>query len=141
MKSLALCCALWLMVPVYAQSELHEGVQAALDWELPDNTCKKPRLDVVSSNVVDGEGSRTQTDVDSYTIDRYLRKEKRRKSCVEKYKAGLMENFGTLRNSAQYGLTQAQADIILGKLALIQSVYLSPDGRIDKPDSLEEDGK
>jgi len=120
-------------MPVCAESVPHEKVQAALDWELPANICKKPRLDVVSSNVVDGEGSRTQTDVDSYTIDRYLRKEKRWKSCLEKYKAGLMDDFGELRNSAQYGLTQSQADIILGKLALIQSVYLSPDGRIDEP--------
>lgn len=119
-------------MPVYAESEPDEKVQTALDWELPVNACKKPRLVAVSSNVSDSEGARVQTDVDSYTIDRYQRKEKRWKSCVEKYKAGLMDDFAELRNSAQYGLTKAQADVILGKLALIQSVYLSPDGRIDE---------
>ena len=132
MKKLGLCCVWWLMMPVYAESEPDEKVQTALDWELPVNACKKPRLVAVSSNVSDSEGARVQTDVDSYTIDRYQRKEKRWKSCVEKYKVGLMDDFGELRNSAQYGLTKAQADVILGKLALIQSVYLSPDGRIDE---------
>ena len=126
-----MCCVLCLMMPVYADSPAHEKVQAALDWELADNPCKKPRLIAVSSGVTDSEGSRTQTDVDTYTIDRYHRKEKRWESCVDKYKSELMDDFAELKDSAQYGLTKAQADAILGKMALIQSVYLSPDGRND----------
>lgn len=133
MKRLGLCCALFVLMPVYAESQPHEKVQAALDWALPVNACIKPKLIAVSSDVTDSEGSRTQTDVDSYTIGRYQRKEKRWKSCVEKYKADLMVEFSELKDCAQYGLTKAQADIVLGKMALIQSVYLSPDGRIDAP--------
>jgi hypothetical protein len=120
-------------MPVYAESQTHEKVQAALDWALPVNACIKPKMIAVSSEVIDSEGSRSQTDVDSYTIERYERKEKRWKSCVEKYKSGHNVEFSELKDCAQYGLTKAQADIILGKMALIQSVYLSPDGRIDAP--------
>jgi len=123
------------MVPAYAEQVTHEKVQEALDWELPVNSCKKPKMVAVSSNIVDAEGARAQTDVDSYAIDRYHRKEKRWKSCVKAYKDALLEDFGELRDSAQHGLTQAQAETIVAKLGLIQSVVLSPDGRIDDPDS------
>ena len=39
-----------------------------------------------------------------------------------------MRGFELLRGSAQHGLTQQQANQILTKMALIQQVYLSPDG-------------
>jgi len=133
LNRLGLCCALFVLMPVYAESQPHEKVQTALDWALPVNACIKPKMIAVTAKVTDSEGSRTQTDVDSYTIGRYQRKEKRWNSCVEKYKSDLMVEFSELKDSAQYGVTKAQADIIMGNMAMIQSVYLSPDGRIEAP--------
>ena len=121
-----------LALPVAAetepQSNLHKKVAAALAWDLPVNHCVKPRILVRASNVVDAEGSREITDIDSNTIGRYERKEERWKACVAKYKKKLLADFTTLRDSAQYGLTKPQADQILQKMAHLQSVYTSPDG-------------
>ena len=52
---------------------------------------------------------------------------KRWDTCITGYKEDLMNDFETLKSSAQHGLSQAQADTILGKLALIQEVLVSPD--------------
>jgi hypothetical protein len=129
------CLALLLMLPGYAQSETHELVQQALDYELPVNDCERPEIVVSTATVTDGGGqTRTQTDADSYTIARYERKENRWQTCVEEYREGLMADFEKLKSSAQHGLTQAQADIIVGKMALLQEVYFSPDGLIDDPE-------
>jgi hypothetical protein len=133
LNKLVVFCVLLVAAPAFADEVLHSKVQAALDYELPVNICKKPKLITVSSNVTDGEGSRAQTDTDSYTIDRYARKEKRWKACVAEYKEALMGDFGELKSSAQYGLTQTQADIILAKMAFIQSVYITPDARVEDP--------
>jgi len=111
-----------------AESHPHKEVVAALGWELPTNECSKPRLMAQSSNVVDGKGAREITDVDSYTIERYNRKEKRWQKCLNKYKERLMKDFERLKGSAQHGLTQQQANQILTKMALIQQVYMSHDG-------------
>ena len=133
-KSFRLWFSLLLVLfPFYSQAETHAEVQEALDWELPVNTCKKPRLLARSSNVNDGEGDREVTDVDSYTIERYERKQKRWESCVDEYKEALLVEFDEMKNCAQYGLTNVQADIILGKMALMQQVYLSADGIIEEP--------
>ena len=43
-----------------------------------------------------------------------------------------MIDFASLKDSAQHGLTRAQADIILANMAEIQRVYLSPEGLPDK---------
>jgi hypothetical protein len=69
-------------------------------------------------------------DVDSYTLNRYERKRKRWQKCVDRYKARLENDFAALKDSAQYGLTKEQADIILGKMKLIQTVLTSPDGTL-----------
>lgn len=138
MKKFIVFSILFLSLPAFAEevtNEPHKKVQAALDYELPANTCTKPKLIAVASNVTDAEGSRAQTDTDSYTIDRYNRKEKRWQTCVAKYKETLLSDFGELKNSAQYGLTQGQADIILAKMAFVQSVYVTPDGRVEGPGS------
>lgn len=128
-----ICLLLLLILPGYAQCETHEKVQQALDYELPVNDCERPEMIVAASNVVDGEsgGSSTQTDVDSYTLGRYERKESRWQACVEEYREGLMADFEELKASAQYGLTQAQADIIIGKMALLQEVYFAPDAVLE----------
>ena len=111
-----------------AQEDLHSEVAWALDWNLPENKCEKPNLISQSYKVTDSEGDRPVSDVDSYTIRRYERKEKRWKKCVDNYKKDLMKDFTRLKDSAQYGLTQEQANSILEKLSLLQKAYLSPDG-------------
>ena len=125
--------SLLLVLPFYSEAETHASVQEALDWELPVNTCKKPKMVARSSTVTDDQGERDVTDMDSYTIERYERREKRWESCVDEYKQALLVEFGEMKDCAQYGLTSEQADIILGKMALMQEVYLSTDGRIDEP--------
>lgn len=124
---------LLLLLPFFAQAETHARVQEALDWELPVNTCKKPKMIARSSKVIDGEGDREVTDVDSYTINRYERKQKRWESCLGEYKEALLVDLNKMKDCAQYGLTRAQADIVLGKMALLQKVYLSADGQIEEP--------
>jgi hypothetical protein len=66
--------------------------------------------------------------VDSYELERYKRAESRWMKCVEGYKKGLLDDFETLKNSPQYGITQAQAKTILTNMALIQSAIESPTG-------------
>ena len=67
-------------------------------------------------------------DVDPAEINRYERKRKLWETCVRKYKSRLLEDFESLKASAQYGLTREQAEVIAGMLAQIQAVILSPDG-------------
>ncbi len=127
-----LICALILITPmglVSAEQTTHKKVQAALDWELPVNKCKKPRRPGANNiALVDGEGATRSYDIDSYELGRYQRKEKRWKKCVAKYKKKLLNEFEDLKSSAQYGMTKQQADIVLGKMARLQSVYMTPDG-------------
>ena len=120
------------MLPFLAEAETHARVQEALDWELPVNECERPNMVARSSNVVDGSGDREVTDVDSHTIRRYERKLNRFESCLGEYKQALLDDIDKMKDCAQYGLTRAQADIILGKMALMQKVYLSADGRIEE---------
>ena len=110
------------------EQKVHGKVQAALDWKLPYNDCKEPKMRGVGTGLINDEGATQTYDADSYQIGRFERKQKRWRSCVSKYKSGLLEEFTELKNSAQYGLTQQQADIILGKMALIQSALRSPSG-------------
>jgi len=104
-------------------------VQRALAWELPKNQCLQPRAPGQRKKVTDSQGiTREEWDVDYYTMKRYERKESRWKSCVKNYKTGLKKNFDTLKHSARFGLTEQQATSILGKMKVIQTVLLSPEG-------------
>lgn len=122
---------------VYSSSALateaprtHPKVQQALDWELPVNGCKQPRsVGTVTKVNNEGADSGARADVDSYTLDRYKRKKKRWLKCVDQYKDGLRADFETLRGSAQHGLTQAQANKIMSKMKLIQSIIMTEDGQ------------
>lgn len=114
----------------------HKSVQAALDWELPVNSCVKPSMPRSGIAFVDDEGTTRSFDVDSYQLGRFQRKEKRWKDCVAKYKKKLMRDFEDLTNCAQYGLTKKQADIVLTKMALIQSVYVSPEGIVEPTEDI-----
>ena len=113
---------------------VHKKVQEALDWQLPENPCKQPKAPGKSKEIRDEQGvTRTEWDVDSYTLARYERKEKRWKKCVDNYKRDLAKEQETLKSSAQYGLTQQQANIILGKMKMIQTVLMSPEGVLPAP--------
>lgn len=118
-------------------------MQAALDWELPLNVCKKPRpvgyqQEVLAHGGVishaptgtteSSEGTPTVFEVDHYKIDRYERKKKRWETCVSSYKSNLLEQFEVLKSTAQYGLNKQQAETILDKLAQIQAAVVSPEG-------------
>ena len=116
--------------------EVHKKVQAALDWTLPENKCRQPKPPGRRKEVNDDQGgTRTEWDADSYRVDRYERKERRWQSCVKRYKQKLSKDFETLKSSAQYGLTQPQADAILGKMKTIQSAILAPDGIPPAPEN------
>jgi hypothetical protein len=119
-----------LAVPAIANAEEpHQKVQQALDWALPVNTCVQPFLRGKNTDSIDNANDQvTRYDLDHYEMDRFERKEKRWENCVEKYKAELNQDFETLKSSAQYGLTIDQKDVILGKMKLIQTALIAPNG-------------
>ena len=139
MINLRVLLSILLMAPLAALSaqtdvkEVHEKVQAAVDWQLPPNDCEQPQLRGTVADIVDGEGVTRRFDVDSNKLARFERKRKRWKSCIKKYKQALLNDFEDLNNSAQYGLSQQQAHTILGKMALIQSVLESPNAVVEEP--------
>ena len=131
MDRIRVVCVLVLVVPaVSLTAETHHKVQAALEYAIPFNSCKKPRTLAKIAVIIDsdGEGGVSRSDVDSYTMDRLQRKQKRWQSCVKNYKQELLKDLAELRNCAEYGLTREQADIVLGKMADIQSVVMSANG-------------
>jgi hypothetical protein len=141
MKALGFCCFLILLTPTISFAETHAKVQAALDYQLPENGCgTKPKSfesageaigtpiqDSSSTSVFEGSGADEMSDVDSYTRKRQERKMTRWKSCTRKYKSGLLEDMEELKASAQHGLTQPQANIILENMADIQQAYMAPE--------------
>lgn len=109
-------------------AEAHNKVQQALNWEMPTLECEKPVLRGAGMAIVDASGTRKQVDTDSYKLGRHERKMNRWNTCVKKYKEVLNVDFETLKSSAQYGLSKNQANTIMGKMALIQSALVSPEG-------------
>ena len=141
MKTLTLCGFLILLMPAISLAETHSKVQAALDYQLTENTCgTKPKSfeasaevigapiqDSSSTSVFEGAGAEEMSDVDSYTRKRQERKVARWKNCTKEYKRGLLIDMEELKASAQHGLTQPQANIILANLAAIQQAYMAPE--------------
>lgn len=126
-----------------SSAEVHEKVQAALEWQLPLNECKKPTFignqqmvlahggtisHAPTNTTENSHGTPMVFDVDHYQIDRNERKKKRWQTCVSRYKSELLKQFEVLKSSVQYGLTKQQVEIIVGKLAQIQAVVMSPEG-------------
>ncbi len=117
-------------------AEVHPEVQKALDYSLPELTCTQPHLPGSSKDIVDpATGAVNRADVDSYTLGRFERAEKRWKKCVTKYKKGLMKDFERLKSSASHGLTQAQANAIMANMKQIQQAMVSPTGEPQSEDS------
>ena len=141
MKALRFCSFLILLMPALSFAETRSNVQAALDYQLPENTCSakpksfessgevigKPVQASGSLNVFEGSGADEMSDIDSYTRKRQERKMVRWKNCTKEYKSGLLEDMEELKASAQHGLTQPQANIILANLANIQQAYMAPE--------------
>jgi hypothetical protein len=141
MKTLRLCGFLILLMPAISLAETHSKVQAALDYQLPENTCgTKPKSfessgeaigtpiqDSSSTSVFEGSGAEEMSDVDSYTRKRQERKLTRWKKCTKKYKSALLGDMKELKSSAQHGLTTPQADLILANMAAIQQAYMAPE--------------
>ena len=141
MKALRFCGFLILLMPAISFAETDAKVQAALDYQLPENACgTKPKSfessgeaigtpiqDSSSTSIFEGSGAEEVSDVDGYTRKRQERKVARWKNCTKKYKSGLLEDMEELKASAQHGLTQPQANIILANLANIQQVYMAPE--------------
>ena len=146
MKSRLLWIALILLLPGLASGEEPMSVQAALDYQLPENTCSKPEIitdaasvsapiqDASSTTIFEGTSTASVSDIDHYERGRLERKEKRWRSCLAEYKSGLLDDMERLKGSAQHGLTEAQAHAIVANMALIQRVYLTPDGILEPED-------
>ena len=141
MKALRFLSCLILLMPVLSFAETHPDVSAALDYQLPENACRtkpksfessgeaigRPIQDSSSTSVFEGSGAEEMSDVDSYTRKRQERKVARWKNCTKEYKRGLLIDMDELKASAQHGLTQPQANIILANLAAIQQAYMAPE--------------
>lgn len=139
MKSIVPWFFALLLCSTAASAEEAMSVQAALDYQLPENTCSKPEffvngtdsgLPIQDSGRGDNHGYRDAnlSDVDGDELEREARKEERWKKCLAEYKEGLLNDMERLKGSAQHGLTEAQAHAIVAHMVLIQDVYLSPDG-------------
>jgi hypothetical protein len=144
-------CVFVLFLPTVSNAETHSEVQAAMDYELPENTCVKPRRFVRTTEVLgaplpdtgavqifQGSGADEVTDMDSNTINRLKRKEDRWNKCVKEFKDGLLVDMEKLKASAQHGLNQDQANIILGNMAQIQKVYMTPEGVLEDAQGEDE---
>jgi hypothetical protein len=141
MKVLRFSSFLILLMSTISFAENHPEVQAALDYQLPENTCgKKPKSFESSGEAIgqpvqesgaltvfEGSGADEMSDVDSYTRKRQERKMTRWKNCTREYKSGLLADMEALKSSAQHGLTQPQANIILENMATIQQAYMAPE--------------
>ena len=144
MKSLVLMSCLLLALPGLVFGETHKDVQAALDYELRENTCSKPKIitaDTAVNPPVQAAGSHpffvgsstaVVSNVDSYTRRRQERKESRWRSCVARYKTDLLNDMEELKSSARHGITREQANTILTNMAMIQQVYMTPDGVLEQ---------
>ncbi len=137
LKIAKFACVSLLLTPTISLAEVHPDVKKALDYQLPALSCTQPELPGAGKDVYDpATGAVNRADVDSYTLGRFERAEKRWKKCVASYKKGLFKDFERLKSSASHGLTQDQANTIMAKMKTIQSAIMSPSG--DPRDAPEE---
>ena len=146
MKSTIILSYFLLTLPCLASAEIHQAVQDSLDYQLPKNTCSRPRIILPgdagdtggtvsppaqangSTEFFVGSSGSEVSELDSYTRRRLKSKEQRWRKCVASYKVTLLQDMEALKGSANHGITQAQANIILTNMALIQKVYMTEDG-------------
>ena len=123
----AACVGCLLSFNVMA-ADVHPAIKSALNWKMPIHGCgAKPRMTGAGIATVDESGTTRREDYDSHKLDRYKRKQKRWNKCITRYRKTLMKDFETLKGTAQHGLTQTQADIILGNMKTIQTTLIAED--------------
>lgn len=109
---------------VYA--ETHPEVQKALDYEQPESTCGDEPVLRGAKTTKDSAEDTVRSDVDHYTRKRHERKHQRWSKCNDKHRDALMDDFVRLKDSAQHGMTQEQAQIVLGHMKSIQDTLRPP---------------
>lgn len=141
MKKLRFFSYLILLTPLFPFAEPHPDVNAALDYQLPENTYRTKSKSFESSteaigkpvatsgllNIFEGSGAEEMSDVDSYTRKREERRLGRWQKCTKEYKDTLLGDMKELKARAKQGLTQTQADLILENMAAIQQAYMAPE--------------
>jgi len=120
-KLLPLPSLLLLPLCVLGQ-DVHPEVQAALDWQIPKNECE---FKVKRTNV-GGTDRNFQKAMKKYT------------KCNEKYQAGLVSERDNMMGVAHHGLTQEQADIIMGHMGAIAIILKRNDSESAVPESVRE---
>lgn len=95
------------MSAVVLAQDVHPEVQAALDYQMPNHECD---FKVKSSGVVSQSRRKIKKAMKKYT------------KCTEGYKSGLAAEQKKMMGVAQHGLTQEQANIIMGHLSRIQFI-------------------
>lgn len=109
LKFAPLFCIIFLPGVTLSQGT-HLDVQAALDWQLPQNKCE---FKLKRSNVTSG-------------VERkYKKAVKKYKKCIAAYLTGLALEQKKMVAVAQHGLTREQAELIMGNMKVIQSVLQS----------------
>jgi hypothetical protein len=108
MKSLSIMLLALLQPTVGLTQEIHPDVQAAVDWQLPENDCEPPR--VKQSHVTTGQEQKLK------------RATKKYEKCMSQYSAILAEDQQKMMDSAAHGLTQIQANTIMGHLTVILNI-------------------
>ena len=112
-----------LLIPVYVLGQdVHPEVQAALDWQIPKNECK---FRFKQTNV-GGSDRNFQKALKKYT------------NCNEKYQAGLVADRDKMMGVAHHGLTQAQADTIMGHMGAIGIIRERSGSESAVPESIRE---
>ncbi len=100
-----------ILIPAAGLAEIHPEVQAALDWKLPPSGCEQPR--VKQSSVIPDRNRKFDKAAKKY------------RKCMKKYHASLMKQHQEMMEVAKHGLTQEQAEIILGHMRDIQNVMVT----------------
>jgi len=120
-RILPLLSLLFLPVCVLGQ-DVHPEVQAALDWQIPKNECE---FRVKRTNVGGTDRS-------------FQRAMKKHTKCNEKYLAGLVAEREKMMGVAHHGLTQEQADIIMGHMGVIAIILKRSRSESAVPESIRE---
>ncbi len=120
-RLLPLLSLLLLPVCVLGQN-VHPEVQAALDWQIPKNECEF-------------RGKRTNV---GGTDRKFKRAMKKYTKCNEKYLTGLVAAREKMMGVAHHGLTQEQADIIMGHMGAIAIILKRSGSESAVPESIRE---
>ena len=128
MRTLNLVCfSLVLAFCTSAFADVHPEVQKSLDYQLPVSECGDEPLLRGEKTFRDKAEKAAETDIDHYTRKRHERKHKRWSKCNNKYRDVLMKDFNRLKDSAKHGMTQAQAQVVMGHMKSIQDVLRPPE--------------